>query len=436
MRSIGMMAAVTGTLVLASACSDGGSTPPPDSTAPVANFALPPCTINVACDFASASTDDVAVTEWSWDFNGDGNPDANTANASFIYTTAATFHVSLTVRNALGLSDTKTNTITIAPADNTAPAANFALPPCTINEPCDFASSSTDDVAVTEWSWDFNGDGNPDANTANASFTYTSAATFNVSLTVRDAQGLSDTKTGSITIAPAPVNTPPTAGFTYSCPKAVCTFTSTSTDVTPGTIATYTWTFGTGATADVKDPLYSYAITVPTEVTVTLTVTDNEGATDVETQTFTVSPPPLVAEGCITSGAVVDCALNVTGRSTMKVKLLAINCDLAKERVVTPPPISDQVFLGVCRRTVGEEIGIFGGFLDELIVYEAGSQVWIRFVQGIPDADHPVLNAPAAHFVGTFPNWTINFEDGANPGGAGEPDFTDVVIELQARLVP
>src|SRR5207237_4280962 len=116
MRSIGVLAVVTGTLVLASACSSGAGTPPPDNTAPVANFAVPPCTINEACNFASTSTDDAEVTGWSWDFDGDGNADATTGNASFTYTTAGTFNVGLTVRDAQGLSNTKTSPITIAPA--------------------------------------------------------------------------------------------------------------------------------------------------------------------------------------------------------------------------------------------------------------------------------------------------------------------------------
>src|SRR6476661_1298141 len=139
------------------------------------------------------------------------------------------------------------------PPENGAPVANFALPSCTINVPCDFASTSTDDAAVTGWSWDFDGDGNPDNNAAATSFTYTTAGDFNVSLTVHDAQGLSDTKTSTITIAPAspppPVNEAPTAGFTHSCTQADCTFVSTSTDVAPGTIATYAWTFGDNGTA-------------------------------------------------------------------------------------------------------------------------------------------------------------------------------------------
>jgi PKD repeat protein len=324
------------------------------------------------------------------------------------------------------------------PPDNTAPVANFEVPACTLNVPCDFASTSTDDVEVTQWGWDFNGDGIYDASAATASYTYTTAGTFNVSLTVRDAQGLSHTKTSTITIDPpvVPVNTPPTAGFTYTCDAAVCTFTSTSTDVAPGTIATYAWTFGDGATADVMNPLYSYTITVPTDFTVTLTVTDNEGATDAETQTISVSPPPATAEGCTTLDTRVDCVFNIPARSTVKLKLIEINCDLRRQSVTAPAPIGDQVFLNVCSRTAGEELGIFGGPLDELIVFEPGSQLRIRFHQGIIDENHPVLGAPAAHFEGTFPDWTIHFEDGGNPGGAGEPDFMDIVLGVHATVLP
>ncbi len=444
MRSIGKLAVVTGTLVLAAACSDGGVTPPPDNTAPVANFAVPPCAIDLACDFASTSTDDAQVTEWSWDFNGDGNPDATTATAGFTYGTAGDFNVSLTVRDAEGLSDTKTSTITIAPANNppppppqnSAPVADFAVPPCTINVACDFASTSTDDALVTEWSWDFDGDGNPDATTATAGFTYTAAGDFNVSLTVRDAEGLSNTKTSTVTIAPPPVNTPPTAGFTHNCTATNCSFISTSTDAAPGSITIYAWTFGDGATADVNSPSHGYAVTATTDFTVTLTVTDNEGATDVETQTITVSPPPPVAQGCTTSGDHVECVLDITARSTIKLKLLGISCELLGERVVIPAPIGDQVFLNVCSRTVGDSTKIFGGVADTAVVFEAGSQVRIRFVQGTPARGDPTPGPPAANFVGSFPNWTINFEDGGNPGGAGEPDFSDVVLGVEAVAKP
>jgi PKD repeat protein len=137
----------------------------------------------------------------------------------------------------------------LIPPENAAPIANFELPACTIDESCEFVSTSTDDAGVTGWSWDFNGDNTPDANTATAAYTYRTAGPFDVSLTVVDAEGLSHRKTSGITIDPAPVNTPPDAGFTHSCNGLSCTFTNTSSDVAPGTIATYAWTFGDGATS-------------------------------------------------------------------------------------------------------------------------------------------------------------------------------------------
>jgi PKD repeat protein len=310
------------------------------------------------------------------------------------------------------------------------------LPACTANTPCDFVSTSTDDVAVTEWSWDFDGNGTPDATTANATFTYTTPGTFNVSLTVKDAEGQSNTKTSQITVAPA-VNTPPTAAFTFSCNATACSFTSTSTDAAPGTITTYAWTFGDGGTAAVSNPLHTYAVTAPRSFTVSLTVTDNEGLTDTETQTVSVTPAPPTAEGCVTSSTHVDCALNITERSIIKLKLLGLSCgELSGERVVIPAPIGDQVFLNVCARQVGDSTRIFGGPEDKSIVFEPGSQAVIRFVQGTAGRGDETPGSPAARLTGTFPDWTINFEDGANPGAPGEPDFADVVLGVQAAPAP
>jgi PKD repeat protein len=525
MRSIGMLAVITGTLVLASACSGGGGDiTPPANTAPVANFDLPPCTINAACNFASTSTDDAEVTESSWDFDGDGTPDATTANASFTYTTAGDFNVRLTARDAQGLSDTKTSTITIAPAPpgNTPPTAGFTHS-CNAAA-CTFISTSTDVApgTIATYAWTFGDGATADVNNPAHSYTVTTRTDLTVTLTVTDNEGASDVETQTVTVDPVPpVNTPPTAGFTHACNAGACTFVSTSTDAAPGKIVAYAWTFGDGATADVNNPAHSYSITAPTDFTVTLTVTDNQGATDVEAQTITVdpvasgNPPPTAAfapwcygencifrststdvapgtiatyawtfgdgatenwsapshvytisarttftvtltvtdnegatavatktvtlsplppavQGCTTSGKTVECVLDIAARSTLKVKLLGVNCDprsIPGTRITTPPPVGDQVFLGVCWRTAGEEIGIFGGRLDELIVYQAGSQARIWFTQG--DATH-VLNPPAGHLEGTFPDWTLSFEDGDHPGAPGEPNFTDVVAGVHA----
>lgn len=83
-------------------------------------------------------------------------------------------------------------------------------------------------------------------------------------------------------------NAPPTASFTYSCTDLTCTFNGTGAD-TDGTIASYAWTFGDGASSTAEDPSHTYA--AGGTYAVTLTVTDNAGATGSASQNVTVSSP-------------------------------------------------------------------------------------------------------------------------------------------------
>jgi PKD repeat protein len=436
MRSMALPAAMAGVLVLALACSDNG--PSPENGAPVANFAVPSCAINVPCDFASTSTDDGGVTEWSWDFDGDGTADATTATASFTYTSAGTFEVSLTVGDTEGLSNTKTSSITIDPVDptNPPPTAGFTFT-CDAAD-CSFTSTSTDEApgTIEDHQWDF-GDGG-ESNDVNPSHSYsvTEPTDFTVTLTVIDDEGASDVETQTVSVTPAAANAPPTAGFTFTCNAAVCTFTSTSSDAPPGTIVGFAWDFGDDETSTASAPTHQYVIVNPSEFTVTLTVTDNEGATDVETQTISVNPPAPGEEGCERDGKRVHCNLNIAERSTIKLKLTGISCDLIGERVVIPPPSGDQVFLNVCNREVGDSTRIFGGPGDTAFIFEAGTQATIRFVQGDPSGGEPAPNPAAAQITGAFPSWVINFEDGDNAGAPGEPDFTDVVLQVDAVPAP
>jgi PKD repeat protein len=527
MRSIGMLVVVTATLVLASACGDGGGgITPPANTAPVADFAVPPCTINVACDFASTSTDDAEVTGWSWDFDGDGTADATSASFSFTYTAAGDFNVSLTVRDAQGLSHTKTSTITIAAAEpppppppgNTPPTAGFTHACNAVA--CTFVSTSTDAApgTIATYAWDFGDGATADVSNPSHSYPATTPTDYRVTLTVTDNDGATAVQTQTVSVDPGPpVNPAPTARFTYSCIAAVCTFVntsfdhggritasawtfgdggtatetspthtytvtaateltvtltvtddegatgvtsqtftldptaanipptasfvpwcygescifrSTSTDASPGTIVTYAWTFGDGGTENWAKPSHVYSISGRTTFTVTLTVTDNEGATAVATHNVTLSPLPPAVQGCTTTGQIVDCVLDIPARSTLKVTLLGVSCELV-QKVSTPPPVGDQMFLSVCHNKAGDAIGIFGGRLDELWVYEAGSQARIWFTQG--NSSSPL--APAAgQLTGTYPDWTLSFEDGNHPGAPGEPDFTDVVVGVHATV--
>jgi VCBS repeat-containing protein len=65
-----------------------------------------------------------------------------------------------------------------------------------------------------------------------------------------------------------------------------CAFTDTSTD-SDGTVTGWLWNFGDGSTSTAQSPSGYYA--AADTYTVTLTVTDNGGATDVTSQSVTVS---------------------------------------------------------------------------------------------------------------------------------------------------
>ena len=322
--------------------------------------------------------------------------------------------------------------------ENEAPVADFVPPTnCVAGAACNFTSTSTDDVGVTSYLWDFDAAGTaPNATTASATFTFAAEGTFPVTLTVGDVEGLTHSVTKNVNVAAAPVNNPPpTAGFNISCDDAGnCTFTSTSTDVAPGTIASYQWDFGDGTTATDQNPIHDYApVTAPTDFTVTLIVTDNEGATDDESQVVTVSPPP--AELCQTSGTVVTCTLDVALRSTIAISVTEVSCELAANRLNITQPRQQTVSFNLCLNDVGDSY-VVRDAVGAPLVFEAGTPLVLEFRQGTADPEDPPLGSPAIRIEGSSPNWTLNLDDGGNPTGAGEPDFTDVVLAVTATAAP
>ena len=617
MRSIGLLAVVSGMLVVASACSDGaGTTPPPDNTAPTAGFTH---TCNAAdCSFTSTSTDAApgTIATYQWAFGDGGTADVSNPSHSYAVSAPTDFTVTLTVTDDEGATDVETQTVTTAA--NISPTAAFSHT-CD-GVACTFTSTSTDVApgTIAAYAWTFGDGATADVTAPSHSYSVTAPTDFTVTLTVTDNEGGTDVETQSITVVPG--NVSPTAGFTYSCNTADCSFISTSTDVAPGTIATYAWTFGDGATAQVSSPLHSYSVTTPTDFTVTLTVTDNQGGTDVETktiaidpappanqlpvarfnyscaagvctfvntsydhggridanawtfgdggtateaspihsyavaaateftvtltvtdnegataidsktilidptaanqlptasftpwcygdgciftstskdaapgtivryawsfgdgataewnnwafpkhlethtysvsartaftvtltvtdnegattvatQTVTVAPLPPAVQGCTTTGNNVECVLDIPNRSTLKLKLLGVHCDINRyklSKISTPPPSGDQVFLEVCQRPVGQESGVYGGTMDELWVYQAGTQARIFFTLGAARSNEPPRGAPAGRVEGNFPDWTLSFDDGDNAGTPGEPNFTDLVVGVRATV--
>jgi PKD repeat protein len=311
----------------------------------------------------------------------------------------------------------------------TDPVANFTAPACVAGTACTFTDASTDDGTITAWSWDFNGDATPDATTETASFTYATAGTFQVTLTVTDDDGNTDSHTAPVTVTGGIANVAPTAAFNVpTCTVNVaCLFTDASTDPEDGTPSAWRWNFGDN-TAEVTDQNPTHTYTTVGTFNVTLTVTDSQGATGTITQAVTVSPAS--SQACTTSGTFVDCTLTLTQRSTVTVTLTTNDCELGGNRVdVRDPSNARQVlFFNGCFLSEGSQF-LVDDATGAPIVFEAGTSLVLQFRQG---TGVPAPGAPAAQIEGTFPSWTMSIDDGGNPGGPGEPDFTDLVLSVQA----
>jgi aqualysin 1 len=81
---------------------------------------------------------------------------------------------------------------------------------------------------------------------------------------------------------------PPSASFTSSCTHLGCGFTDTSSDP-DGDIASWSWSFGDGATSSERNPSHAYAL--GGDYTVSLTVTDSTGLSSTFEQTVSPTDP-------------------------------------------------------------------------------------------------------------------------------------------------
>ena len=233
----------------------------------------------------SNSTDDTGVVSYAWDF-GDGGTSTD-ADPTHVFNTVGVYDVDLTVTDAEGLADTISVTITVAEG-NMPPVAVASSDITTGEAPLTVSftgSTSTDDTGVVSYAWDF-GDGGT-ATDANTIYVFNTEGTYEVSLTVTDAEGLVDSTT--ITITVGSTNMPPVAVAssditTGEAPLTVSFIGSTSTDDTG--VVSYAWDFGDGGTATDADPTYVFNTVGVYDAT--LTVTDAEGLISTASVSITV----------------------------------------------------------------------------------------------------------------------------------------------------
>ncbi len=189
-----------------------------------------------------------------------------------------------------------------------APVAAFVGSPTSGTEPLTVNFTDQSTGSITSWSWTF-GDGGT-STSQSPSHEYTSAGTYNVTLTVTGPGGSDgETKNGYITVDPCVL---PTAGFVGSPTSGDYPLNVSFTNQSSGATS-YSWTFGDGGNSTATNPSHTY--TAEGTYTVTLTATNSCGS-DGETKTayITVTTPPCdppvaAFSGSPTSG---DYPLNVS----------------------------------------------------------------------------------------------------------------------------
>jgi len=263
-----------------------------DDESPTVDFIATPTSgvepLQVSFTDTSSSYD--GIVGWTWDF-GDGQTSTG-QNPTHVYEQNGIYTVSLTVVEGDGDSAVKTREAYIAVAD-TSPSANFTASPKKKPLTVSFRDTSTSYDEIVSWAWDFGDD--QTSTEQNPTHKFPGSGTFNVKLTVTDADGSPDTITKEVLV----MNTAPIADFDIvSSEKPTIneeiTFVDNSSDP-DGDVVSWFWDFGDGRTSSTQNATHKYQ-DLGTYV-VSLTITDNDGATDAAYRNvtiFDVTPPVTI----------------------------------------------------------------------------------------------------------------------------------------------
>lgn len=285
--------------------------------------------VPVAFDGTGSIDPDGSIVSYSWDF-GDGATGTG-ATPTHIYNSPGTYNVTLEVMDDAGAMDSVGTTASIVDPVNQPPTANAGGPYSgTTGIAVDFdgTGSSDPDGSIISYSWDF-GDGSTGTG-ATPSHIYTIDGNYLVNLTVTDNDGASDTMTTTASIGA--VNQPPVSdpNGPYSGTVGVAVaFDGTGSNDPDGSIVSYSWDFGDGATGTGATPVHTYSNNGTFNVT--LTVTDDQGDSGTASTTAAIglgNQPPVADPNGPYSGTVgVAAAFDGTGSSDPDGSIISYSWD-------------------------------------------------------------------------------------------------------------
>lgn len=223
---------------------------------------------------ASGSTDSGEnITDYQWDFDGDGKIDNYGIKVSHTYTTEGTFNVTLSVID----SDKNVGKAkTIVKATSAGITAALKADPIEGESPLtvgfDASGSLFPKGQITSYQWDFDDGTSPKLGSAKMTHKYTAIGTYNPKVTVIGNDNSKSTTTILITVRETPL---------MSCFKSVFEEgkaplkTSFDPACSTGSITKYLWDFGDGSTATEIKPTHTYAKAGDYDATLEISDQDN-----------------------------------------------------------------------------------------------------------------------------------------------------------------
>lgn len=194
-----------------------------------------------------------APNSWKWSF-GDGNT-SNVTNPVHTYNKTGQFSVSLKTGNANGSNElTKSGFITVTGSPNT-PITGFSASPTSGNLPLTVSFTDQSTGSPASWKWTF-GDG-ANSTEKNPVHTFNKSGLFSVTLTENNANG-STALTKTNYIAVSGVSNTPVAEFSASPTSGNTQLSSSFTDLSTGSPASWRWVFGDGTNSTEKNPLHTF----------------------------------------------------------------------------------------------------------------------------------------------------------------------------------
>jgi gliding motility-associated-like protein len=245
------------------------------------SFTCPP----VFMQYTDSSQSIGSVTNWKWDFHDNGNMSTQ-KNPSNTFVFPGTYSTTLIITDEFGCKDTLTKTdILVIHGPKADP--KFMQSPDKCGQMVTFTLGQNSDVVHVDWNF---GDGVHQYDTANYTYPYVSAGTYNPSVTIKDASNceviyLLD----PIIITPNSI----VAHFTYSPSEIEYGNTVTFTDNSSSSVAAivkWDWTIYDNNYVNATNGSINEYMGIPGYHDVTLIVSDQYGCMAKYTETIFVKP--------------------------------------------------------------------------------------------------------------------------------------------------